>query len=82
MKGSRIGLGESFGVVSLIFATKDIRFPVEKEELVRRLAVTKLYWDRDTVIDLKEVLRSSDKELFSSMCDVLCAVANHESVKT
>lgn len=76
-RDATLGIGESFGVVSLAFATRSVRYPVRKQELVRRIGPQKIYWTRRQVINLQKVLQESDTDEFQNFADLLATVAHH-----
>lgn len=77
MRG-HLGIGESFGVVSLAFATQNVRYPCTSKELMRKIGHRKIFWNRNTVVDLKGVLANADAQEFGSFVDLLSAVSHHE----
>ncbi|MBI4017325.1 MAG: hypothetical protein HY366_00055 [Candidatus Aenigmarchaeota archaeon] len=78
MRSGHLGIGESFGVVDLAFATDGVAFPAHKQELIERLGNRKISWTRNTVVNLRDVLQSTSSERFESFSDLLAAVAHHE----
>lgn len=77
-KSGCLGIGASFGVVSLAFATRETRFPASRESLLEHLKNRKILWTRKRIVDIHRVLLETDVDNVESFADLLSIVANYE----
>lgn len=64
--------------MSLAFATRSVRYPVRKNELIKRVGPRKIYWTRRQVINLGKVLEDSSVQEFQNFADLLATIAHYE----